>query len=105
MQWAARQQVSAQNAARRCSAFTSPFQEPSTLDSAGRPVLKFGKLLHGRAARQVVLVRNNGALTASTRLEMERHDAFAVLEGPQQVRAVHHTMCLLPTLRALQLCV
>jgi hypothetical protein len=52
-------------------------------DSAGRPWLKFGRLMRGHAARLLVNVRNNGVLPVSARLEMERHDAFTVVEGPQ----------------------
>ncbi|WIA13448.1 hypothetical protein OEZ85_007028 [Tetradesmus obliquus] len=59
------------------------FQEPSTLDAAGRPVLKFGKLLAGRSSQLLVNVRNNGLLPASARIEMDDHPAFALLEGPQ----------------------
>lgn len=58
-------------------------QEPSTSDASGRPTIKFGKLLVGRSARHTVLVRNNGALPATARLDLERHDAFSVLDGPQ----------------------
>lgn len=58
-------------------------QEPSVFDSAGRPWLKFGRLLRGHTSRLLVNVRNNGALPVSARLEMDRHEAFTVLEGPQ----------------------
>jgi hypothetical protein len=53
------------------------------LDASGRPWVKFGRLQAGRSARLVVNVRNNGALPAMARLEMERHEAFTLLEGPQ----------------------
>jgi hydrocephalus-inducing protein len=53
------------------------------VDAAGRPVLKFGKLLAGRSSQLLVNVRNNGLLPASARIEMDDHSAFALLEGPQ----------------------
>jgi hypothetical protein len=37
----------------------------------------------GHGSRLVVNVRNNGALPVAARLEMERHEAFMLLEGPQ----------------------
>eukprot|EP00775_Hariotina_reticulata_P008964 gene8964-9139_t len=58
-------------------------QEPSTLDAAGRPVLKFGKLMAGRSSTLLVNVRNNGLLPASAKIEMSQHPSFALLEGPQ----------------------
>lgn len=62
-------------------------------DAAGRPWLKFGRLLRGRTARLLVNARNNGVLPVSARLEMERHEAFNVLEGPQARRRL--ASCLL----------
>lgn len=62
---------------------TATLQEPSVFDASGRPWLKFGRLLRGRGARLLVNARNNGSLPVSARLEMERHEAFAVVEGPQ----------------------
>jgi hypothetical protein len=53
------------------------------VDAAGRPVLKFGKLLAGRSNQLLVSVRNNGLLPASARIEMDDHPAFSLLEGPQ----------------------
>lgn len=52
-------------------------------DTLGRPWLKFGKLLRGHTSRLLVNVRNNGVLPVNARLEMEQHDAFRILEGPQ----------------------
>lgn len=68
---------------RHASCMSCHHQEPPTMDASGRPNIKFGKLLVGRSARHTVLVRNNGVLPATARLEVERHDAFSVLEGPQ----------------------
>lgn len=62
-------------------------------DATGRPIIKFGKLLAGRSARQAVLVRNNGVLPAMARLEAEHHDAFSVLEGPQVMSLFGRTNC------------
>jgi hypothetical protein len=58
-------------------------KEPSAFDPSGRPWLRFGKLLRGAAARLLVNARNNGALLASARVEMEPHEAFTLIEGPQ----------------------
>lgn len=58
-------------------------QEPSALDSCGRPWLKFGKLLAGRESQLLLNVRNNGLLPASARLEMEPSPAFTLVEGTQ----------------------
>ncbi len=52
-------------------------------DSLGRPWLKFAKLLPGHAARLMISLRNNGVLPTSARLEMDGHEAFSLLEGPQ----------------------
>lgn len=60
------------------------FQEPSGLDSAGRPWMKFGKLTTPGQRRQLSInVRNNGFLTATARIEMEPHPAYKLLEGTQ----------------------
>ena len=58
-------------------------QEPSVFDAAGRPLLKFGRLLVGRTARLRINLKNNGIMAAGARLEAEPHDQFAVLEGAQ----------------------
>jgi hydrocephalus-inducing protein len=60
-----------------------PVQEPNALDPAGRPVLKFGKLMAGRSSTLPVNVRNNGLLPANAKIEMSPHPSFALLEGPQ----------------------
>lgn len=66
-------------------------QEPSTLDAAGRPLMKFGKLLTGRSGQLLLNVRNNGLMPASARLEMDHHTAFSLLEGTQV--GIHRSVC------------
>ena len=59
-------------------------QEPSILDAAGRPWLKFGKVTTPGQSKQLPInVRNNGFLTATARIEMEPHPAFRLLQGTQ----------------------
>ncbi|KAJ9512718.1 hypothetical protein QJQ45_019009 [Haematococcus lacustris] len=58
-------------------------QEPSVFDSHGRPLLKFPRVLLGLSAKLQVLLRNNGLLPASARMEAEHHSAFTITGGPE----------------------
>ncbi len=58
-------------------------QEPNLFDAAGRPWLKFARLLRGRSAQLKVHVKNNGLLEAAARIDMEPHPAFRLVEGSQ----------------------
>ncbi len=60
-----------------------PQQEPSIFDAAGRPLLKFGRLLLGRTHRLRINLKNNGIMAAGARLEAAHHEHFSILEGPQ----------------------
>lgn len=57
--------------------------EPAVFDASGRPVLKFPRLLRGRSAQARVLLKNNGIMPASARVEMEPHALFTLVEGAQ----------------------
>ena len=71
-----------------CPKETGPctLQEPTAFDPSSRPWLKFPKLVQGRTAQLLINLRNNGAMRAAARLEMDSHPAFRLLEG-LQVRA------------------
>lgn len=44
-------------------------QEPDVFDAAGRPVLKFGRLLVGRTKTLRINLKNNGVMPVTARLE------------------------------------
>lgn len=72
-------------------------QEPSSLDAAGRPCVKFGKLTVPGQSRQLpISVRNNGYLAATARIELDHNPAFKLLQGTQVL--MHVVGC--QTLRA-----
>jgi hypothetical protein len=58
-------------------------QEPNLFDAAGRPWLKFPRLVCGRAAQLFINMRNTGGMPAHARIEMDSHPCFQLLEGQQ----------------------
>jgi hypothetical protein len=58
-------------------------QEPNVFDAAGRPWLKFPRLVCGRAAQLFINMRNTGGMPAHARIEMDSHPCFQLLEGQQ----------------------
>jgi hydrocephalus-inducing protein len=58
-------------------------QEPSAVDGAGRPLLRFGRLLVGGSLQLPLIARNHGLMAASARIEMEPHPVFKLLENSQ----------------------
>jgi hydrocephalus-inducing protein len=59
---------------------TISLQEPAAVDKAGRPWLKFPRVLRGRAHTLTVALKNNGVLPASARVEVAPHPAFRLVE-------------------------
>ncbi|KXZ49496.1 hypothetical protein GPECTOR_21g722 [Gonium pectorale] len=55
---------------------TLAITEPTQIDSHGRPVLKFPRILRGRSNTQRIALKNNGILPAKARIEMAPHPAF-----------------------------
>ncbi|EFJ42226.1 hypothetical protein VOLCADRAFT_67248 [Volvox carteri f. nagariensis] len=54
--------------------------EPTVMDTQGRPVLRFPRLLRGRSSTLRIALKNNGILPAKARLDMAPHPSFR-LEG------------------------
>lgn len=66
------------------NAFLHLAQEPSGIDAAGRPWLKFGKVTSpGQSRKLLINLRNNGFLPATARIDMDPHAAFHLLGGAQ----------------------
>jgi hypothetical protein len=71
-------------------------QEPTAFDPLGRPWLKFPNLVQGRTSQLLINLRNNGAMRATARIEMDSHHAFRVLEGLQVSKSFAGTIASLP---------
>lgn len=56
--------------------------EPTTRTPAGRPLLKFNRLLVGREQSLPLVLRNDGSLPASYRLDSPSSAAFRITGGP-----------------------
>lgn len=55
--------------------------QPAERDAAGRPVLRFPRMLKGRSATLPIVVRNDGSIPTTARLEATPHAAFRLETG------------------------
>ena len=55
--------------------------QPSERDSAGRPVLKFPRILRGKSSGLPIVVRNDGSIPTTARLDCPPHMAFRMEGG------------------------